>query len=65
MFLLLLLFGCESIVELERCAQGDRKGITRGRLLRPKGDDGRQPVMPCDADVYTSGDDKVKSLGRV
>ena len=54
--LLLLLFGCGGRVELEQCAQGDRKGITN-RLLRPKGTM-EGSLRPCD-------DDRVKSLSHV
>ena len=54
--MLLLLFGCGGRVELEQCAQGDRKGITN-RLLRPKGTM-EGSLRPCD-------DDRVKSLSHV
>ena len=42
-----------------------QEGNNKREAFEAKRDDGRQPVMPCDDDVYTSGDDKVKSLSRV
>ena len=42
-----------------------QEGDNKREAFEAKRDDGRQPVMPCDDDVYTSGDDKVKSLSRV
>ena len=42
-----------------------QEGNNKREALEAKRHDGRQSVMPRDDDVYTSGDDKAKSLSRV